>query len=214
MKFTFRNRVNAGYTFTLTYIKGRLINIEFSLICDRKQLTALMSKIDPQDITATKKELELFWEEIKEAPKKFNVAAAWCNLYQDRYKIAYKMNDRQAGMLNTLGDIQHEFLELVKFFFGLEEWWAKTKDVATFVKYINEIRRLQATPKVEEKQKPKFPLEYNKAFEATLTGQDLSEYWKHLRDNGWQKTQHGWQKIHQHEGEKAVYDLAKKFTGQ
>lgn len=40
-----------------------------------------------------------------------------------------------------------------------------------------------------------FPNEYDPQFESTLEGTRLSEYWQHLRDNGWSKDGRGfWRK--------------------
>jgi hypothetical protein len=215
MKLLFVNKKNPNFSFELTFIKGKFVSIKVNFKkFTSENMIALFTKIIVDNLAKTRENLAEYWEESQEGNRqeKYNPVAIWCKLYQQRYKVAYKITDSQAGLLNNLGATEEEFEDLVIFFFGLEEWWAKTKNTHTFVKYINEIRRLQANPVQEEKPKAKFPDEYSIAFEKGLNGNELSDYWAYLRSIGWKKTDRGWVKTNMQNGEKLARDLAAKFA--
>lgn len=112
--------------------------------------------------------------------------AIWCLAFKNRYGTAYKVNRAETTAVANVPVSD----ALVAAFFDCGEWWAKTKTLSVYCKYVNELRRLIANPPpAAPAPGPKHPDYYDKKYESTLTGDDLTAYWRHLKSKGWTKTE-------------------------
>ncbi len=131
---------------------------------------------------------------IKNIPPTINYCAIWVDRYYKKWNIKYIIKPKEGKILKELALEKEEFIYLIEFFFDcttVDAWFAKTKDITTFANNINEIRRLQNVPKETTKQK--FPNYWSRQEELKYAGNDLVQYWTHLRSLGWKKEGNTWE---------------------
>lgn len=198
MLYKFVHAKNSRYACTLQYVgdKFKKIEMEFPK-SDELSLTKFLNCIH-FDIDETINALAdigfiLINEDlpnqvigVTNIPPTINYCGIWVDAYKAKWQLKYIVKPKEAKILKELALEKEEFIYLIKFFFDCtinEAWFSKTKDITTFANNINEIRRLQSVPKEAIKQK--YPNYWSKQEELKYAGNDLVEYWKHLRNLGW-----------------------------
>lgn len=111
---------------------------------------------------------------LKKVDQQNDKIALFCKFYEKYCGIKYKISRSEVGMIKGVEVTEN----LLTTYFQCDEWWAKVKSVTFYVKNYNEIRALSSG------KKSQYPNYWSKSFADGLTGEKLSEYWKHLRELG------------------------------
>lgn len=195
MIYNFQHTQDSSYACSLQYIGDKIKKIEMDFPISKEQSLVNFLGCIHTDIEKTINALagigfvllnEDVPNEIRDAKNivpTINYCGIWVDAYKDKYQIKYIIKPKEAQSLKDLALEKNEFIYLIRFFFECDAWFAKTKDITTFVNNINEIRRLQNVPK--EVTKHKFPNYWTKAEEQKYDGTQLTDYWNHLRSLGW-----------------------------
>jgi hypothetical protein len=221
MLYKFIHAKNSRYACTLQYVGDKFKKLEMEFPTSNElSLTNFLSCIH-FDIDETIQALAgigfmLMNEDlpnqvigVTNIPPTINYCGIWVDSYYKKWQIKYIIKPKEAKILKELALEKEEFIYLIKFFFDSDAWFAKTKDITSFVTHINEIRRLQTVPKEVTKQK--FPNYWTKQEEQKYAGTELTEYWTHLRSLGWKKEGTIWEAPAK-SFEKVAQNLHNKFN--
>lgn len=114
-----------------------------------------------------------------------NNANLWRKVYERNKGFKYKQEftTKEKQILKK----QNWTPELVQAWFDCDEWYAKTKTISFFDKYISEIQDWLNTQKqgITEVEKNNFPVFYSVKFKNSLPAQDVPKYLQHLQTLGY-----------------------------
>lgn len=223
MTYNFHHSQNSSYTCSVQYIGEKIRKVEMNFpevkeISLARFLGCIHADIDETINALAGIGFVLLKEDVPNQvigtniPPTVNYCGIWVDEYQRQYSKKYIIREKEARNLKDLALEKNEFSCLVKFFFECtinDVWFAKTKDITTFVNNINEIRRLQSMPKEIIKQK--FPNYWTKQEELKYNGTELTAYWTHLRSLGWRKVGTIWE-APENSPAKLSQNLHDKFT--
>ncbi len=153
---------------------------EFEQHLNTQQWTNLMEKLTINE--ADVYELKSIGLEVSRVADKTNEKIAlFCDYYMKYHNgLKYKVSPADSGK------IKHVVItdKLLTVYFTSDNFLFKNKhSISNYTRYFNELNQEANKPK-ENKPKSKYPNQYNASFERTLSGNELSNYWKHLRDLG------------------------------
>lgn len=104
--------------------------------------------------------------------------ALFCRYYEQFTKVKYKVSAADSGKIVNVEVTE----QLLQAYFKSDNFLFKNKySIANFVKYYNELR---AEAFGEPAGKSKHPHHYDRDYERSLSGSELSGYWEHLRSIG------------------------------
>ncbi|WP_338813638.1 hypothetical protein V9L05_19900 [Bernardetia sp. Wsw4-3y2] len=114
-----------------------------------------------------------------------NNANLWRKVYERNkgFKYAKDFTTKEKQILKK----QNWTPELVQAWFDLSEWYAKTKTISFFDKYISEVQDWLNTQKqgVIEVEKNNYPVFYSVKFKNSLPPQEIPKYLQHLQVLGY-----------------------------
>lgn len=117
----------------------------------------------------------------KNTEKTADKIGQFCSMYEKFTGIKYKISRAEIGMIKNVKVDERLLLA----YFQSEDWWAKVKSVTNYVKNYNEIRAVALGKKASE-----FPNYWSEIAEKKIPTHKLSDYWKHLRDLGYEPIYH------------------------
>jgi hypothetical protein len=119
---------------------------------------------------------------VEAMPASSSKVAQWCQAYKAAKGLAYKVSDRDAGMLKK-AKVSPELLQA---FFDCKEWWSEPKSVGNYVARQNELADFMAhgAPKVNT---PQYPDSWSHELERKYEGETLYGYYRHLKSLGFEK---------------------------
>jgi hypothetical protein len=169
----------------LRYEKGVLTAIAFELTdaMNEQVWNAFKQRLNLQD------NLKLLGEnfEVKELGNGRSVQdkiVLFCSAFKHHRGIPYKPKEVEKANLKNV-PVTRELLEM----------WFKSPlanyTLDNYIKRIN-ITRDWLHNGMNNHLLSAFPDDYDPSFEATLKGDRLTNYWAHLREKGWKKTDRGW----------------------
>lgn len=112
--------------------------------------------------------------------------ALFCSKYSQKIGLKYKISKADAGKMKDLVISTNELEKVLEIYFNCTEWWAKQKSISNFIKHFNELTVLAAGITTS-----KYPNEWDKEFESKLKNNELTEYWAHLRNLGYEPIKRG-----------------------
>jgi len=157
----------------------------YSFINEMEKITeaqwdALMKEIPFDEVNIS--HLESIGLEVKHALKTNEKVALFCRLYEKHRGLKYKASNIQGRMMSDM-DVNEE---LLTFYFTSDFFdWKGKWSIQNLRKYYNELR-----DRYFHRHDPK-PIIYSRKQEQTLTGAALSEYWKQLREAGYEAVKVG-----------------------
>ncbi|MGE0931692.1 hypothetical protein [Peijinzhouia sedimentorum] len=160
----------------LSYEGGKLkaIELAFKPALNSFQFEALKQELPLQESDIAK--LEKIGLRVINQQATNEKIGLFCKLYEAKFGIKYKVSAADTGKIKRV-DVNEALLNT---YFSSENFLYKNKwSISNLVKYYNELR-------LEHTKGPagKFPNSYSAAVAQKLSGQELVEYWKHLRDLG------------------------------
>ncbi|MDO9554550.1 hypothetical protein [Rhodonellum sp.] len=102
--------------------------------------------------------------------------ALFCKIYEKHVGIKYKVSASDSGKIKT---VQVDDALLGHYFRSENFLWKGKYSIGNLVKYYNELRADMNTG-----GKPRHPDEWDKAYFAKLKGEQVSEYYRHLKSLG------------------------------
>lgn len=161
---------------------GHLKHLEIDI---KEPLNASQYEKIPQYLPWTENHLPALKEmlfKVQEVKANSSKVAQWCQAYKAAKGLAYKVSDKDAGMLKKATVTP----ELLAAFFACNEWWAMPKSIGNYVSRQNELADFMKNG-VSKAAAPQYPDTWSRELERKYEGDVLTGYFKHLMGLGFEK---------------------------